>query len=408
MKISEELKWRGFVNQTTLADLSVLDDKKVTFYHGFDASADSLTIGNLASLMLDKLFIKHGHKAVLLAGGATSLIGDPGGKDIERPMQGQEIIESNVAAIKSQIQKLFKNDITVVNNLDWFKDMKVLDFLRDTGKHFSMTPLVQRDYIAKRIGEGGGGISYSEFSYTLLQGYDFWHLYKAMGVELQLSGSDQWGNSLSGVELIRRTEGKEVNVLTMPLVINQSTGKKFGKSEEGAVWMDPKRTDPVREFYQFWVNLDDEGVESYLKIFTELDKEDITSVMAGHNADKSKRTAQKRLAWEVTNLVHGKEIADHALSVAEGLSKPDLEVDVSDKITAKNGEPIVDVLVRAGLSSSKTEARQLVTDAGIYINDVPVSKDKLEETDFDNGPIRLRRGKKLNNSVIVFLEDKTK
>ena len=190
MKLSEELKWRGFVQNTTIADLKVLDEKKIAFYHGFDASADSQTVGNLAAMMLDKLFIKHGHKAVLLAGGATSLIGDPGGKDKERSLQDEKTVTNNVAKAQTQLEQIFAGQkFTLVNNLDWFKDMKLLDFLRDTGKHFSMTPLVQRDYIAKRMGEHGGGITYTEFSYTLLQGYDFLKLYKDHDVTLLLAGS---------------------------------------------------------------------------------------------------------------------------------------------------------------------------------------------------------------------------
>jgi tyrosyl-tRNA synthetase len=234
MKLSEELKWRGFVNQTTLSDLTALDDKKWVFYHGFDATAASQAIGNLAAMMLDRVFMRHGHKAILLAGGATSLIGDPGGKDKERVLQDEVTIAHNVAAAEQQMKRVFRGfDFTLVNNLDWTRDLTVLDFLRSTGKHFSMTPLVQRDYIAKRIGEGSAGISYAEFSYTLLQGMDYLHLFDEYGATLQLGGADQWGNCLSGVELIRKARGQEAHVITLPLVINEATGKKFGKSEEG-------------------------------------------------------------------------------------------------------------------------------------------------------------------------------
>ncbi|MGZ6005254.1 MAG: tyrosine--tRNA ligase, partial [Candidatus Saccharimonadales bacterium] len=215
MTLSEELIWRGFVNQTTLPDIKKLDGKKWTFYHGFDASADSQTIGNLAGMMLDKLFMRHGCKAYILAGGATSLIGDPGGKDVERPLQDETTIAHNIDKAKEQISRIFKGeDFTLVNNLDWIKNLSLIEFLRDIGKHFSMTPLVQRDYIATRMGEKGGGISYTEFSYTLLQGYDFLHLHQKYKVDLQLSGSDQWGNCLSGVELVRKVTGDEVHALT--------------------------------------------------------------------------------------------------------------------------------------------------------------------------------------------------
>ncbi|MEK7153917.1 MAG: tyrosine--tRNA ligase, partial [Patescibacteria group bacterium] len=254
MTLSEELEWRGFVNQSTFADLKELDTKKWAFYHGFDASAPSQAVGNLAAMMFDKVFMRHGHKAVILAGGATSLIGDPGGKDSERPMQTEQTISFNVHKAEEQLNRIFSgHDFKLVNNLDWTKDLKVIDFLRNIGKHFSMTPLVQRDYIAKRIGEDGAGISYSEFSYTLLQGMDYLHLYDEFGVTLQLGGSDQWGNCLSGVELVRKARGAEAHVITLPLIMNKATGKKFGKSEEGAVWLDPERTSPT-QFYQFWIN----------------------------------------------------------------------------------------------------------------------------------------------------------
>ncbi|MCA9337646.1 tyrosine--tRNA ligase, partial [Candidatus Saccharibacteria bacterium] len=315
MTLFEELNWRGFINQTTLADPKQLDDTKWTFYHGYDASADSLTVGNLAALMMDKVFVRRGHKAIILAGGATSMIGDPGGKDTERPLQPEDKIEDNVAAVRKQIEKLFGGEVTMVNNLEWFGRMNVLEFLRDVGKHFSMTPLVQRDYIARRIGEGGAGISYTEFSYTLLQGYDYLHLHDTYKVNMQLAGSDQWGNSISGVDLVRRVTGDEVHILTCPLIINEATGKKFGKSEEGAVWLDPARTS-VYKFYQFWLNADDEGVETYLKIFTELDKPAIDKVMSEFKSDKSARHAQKVLAYEVTKLVHGKDNAETAKKVS--------------------------------------------------------------------------------------------
>src|SRR5665213_2245394 len=245
MTLSEELAWRGFINQTTYDDLSVLDNQKVTFYHGFDASADSQTIGNLAGMMLDRLFMKHGHSGVILAGGATSLIGDPGGKDAERPLQDEKTIADNIEKAKQQLGRVLGGyEFKMVNNLDWTRDLKVIEFLRDIGKYFSMTPLIQRDYIARRLGEGGEGISYAEFSYTILQGMDYLHLYDNEHVSLQLGGSDQWGNILSGVELVRRARGAEVNALTVPLIINKATGKKFGKTEEGAIWLDASKTSP--------------------------------------------------------------------------------------------------------------------------------------------------------------------
>lgn len=413
MTLSEELAWRGFVQQTTFKNLSELDEKPLTFYHGFDASAESQTVGNLAAMMLDKVFIRHGFKAILLAGGATSLIGDPGGKDKERPLQDESVIADNVKKAETQIQRIFGGcEFTLVNNLDWTKDMRLLDFLRDVGKHFSMTPLVQRDYIAQRIGEGGAGISYTEFSYTLLQGMDYLHLYDKYGVTLQLGGSDQWGNCLSGVELIRKTRGAETHVITLPLIINKATGKKFGKSEDGAVWLDENKTSPFK-FYQFWINADDEGVEDYLKIYTELDKTTIDDVMKRHRDNPEERIAQKSLAFEVTKIVHGENKANSVVNVsavlfggqayntlgASDFSELSQELPVIDvKI---NETSLVDVLLMGGLATSKTEARRFLDDNAVYINgsQIPLNKNVLEEGDMLHGYAVIRRGK--NASVLA-------
>lgn len=406
MTLSEELRWRGFVNQTTLSDLAVLDTKKWTFYHGYDASADSQTVGNLAAMMLDRLFMKHGHKAIILAGGATSLIGDPGGKDSERPLQDEEIVTHNVSKAEEQLRRILSGyDFKMVNNLDWTKDLKVIDFLRDIGKHFSMTPLVQRDYIAKRIGEGGGGISYTEFSYTLLQGYDFLHLHQQFGVDLQLAGSDQWGNGLSGVELVRRISGDEVHVFTLPLIINKVTGKKFGKSEEGAIWLDSAKTSAYK-FYQFWLNVDDESAEDYLKIFTELDKESLDKVMQEFQADKGNRMAQKTLAYEVTKIVHGQQRAESVKRVTEvlfgsrnyeELTTEDYEA-LSQEIPTLQVDPgteLVNILTQTGLAGSNSEAHRFLQEKAVYLNgkQIDETKQSIQGEDYLNGHIVLRRGK---------------
>lgn len=405
MTLSEELAWRGFINQTTIKDLKMLDKQKMTFYHGFDASADSQTVGNLASMMFDKVFMRHGYKAVLLAGGATSLIGDPGGKDKERPMQDEATIAHNVKCAEEQLKRVHHGQtFTLVNNLDWFKNMPVIEFLRDIGKHFSMTPLVQRDYIAKRIGEEGVGISYTEFSYTLLQGYDFLYLYRKHGVTLQLSGADQWGNSLSGVDLVRRVEGKEVHVMTAPLVINKATGKKFGKSEEGAVWLDADKTS-VYQFYQFWLNVDDEGVENYLKIYTELDKSEIDTVMTEFKKDKAGRLAQRTLAREVTAIVHGKDRAESAERVTAvlfgkadftDLNASDIELLKDELVTVQAQEGVAATVVKAGLASSNSEANRFIAAGAITVNGEKVTP---EQTGFPKGASLLKRGK--NSFAIV-------
>lgn len=411
MSLSEELTWRGFVKQTTLKDLSALDkDQKITFYHGFDASAPSQTIGNLAAMMADKVFMRHGHNAIILAGGATSLIGDPGGKDSERELQSVETIAENIRRAQLQFKNIYRgHDFTLVNNLDWTKDMTVIEYLRDIGKHYSMTPLVQRDFIATRMNEGGSGITYAEFSYTILQGMDYLHLFDKYDCRLQLGGSDQWGNCLSGVDLVRRTRGEEVDVITLPLVINSQTGKKFGKSEEGAVWLDPEMTSPFK-FYQFWLNIDDLGVEGYLKVYTELSRPEIEDVLEQFNQDKSGRLAQKTLASEVTKIVHGQEVTEQVIKLTDILFKEDysqltaadfelLKKDIAS-ISAQNKQ-LVDLLVDGKLASSKTEARRFVTGGAIYINGQKVSADTegIAAEQFLNGHAIVRRGK--NNMLIV-------
>lgn len=408
MTLSEELQWRGFVNQSTISDLAVLAKEKRTFYIGFDASADSQTVGNLAAMMFAKCFMRHGYDPIILAGGATSLIGDPGGKDAERPLQDEATIGHNVAQAEKQLKKIFAGQkFRMVNNLDWTKHMSVIEFLRDVGKHFSMTPLVQRDYIARRLGEGGAGISYAEFSYTVLQGLDYLHLYDEYGCTLQLGGSDQWGNCLSGVELIRRARGTETDAMTINLVVNKATGKKFGKTEEGAVWLDPAKTSPYK-FYQFWLNADDEGADSYLKIFTELDKGMVDKIMSDFNQDRAARLAQKTLAYETTKLVHGEEAAQSVQRITEVLfadgsieaMRPhDVDQLKSELPTARHsdGELVADALVSTRLASSGSEARRLIEQGGIYINNERVTTEQtLSQSDRKAaGSALLRRGKNL-------------
>ncbi|MDB5169237.1 MAG: tyrS [Candidatus Saccharibacteria bacterium] len=412
MTLSEELAWRGFINQTTYKDTAVIDQAAPKFYMGFDASADSQTVGNLAAMMFVKTFLRHGAEGVLLAGGSTSLIGDPGGKDAERPLQDESVIAQNVAKAGEQLKAVLRgHDFELVNNLDWTRGLTVIPFLRDIGKHFSMTPLVQRDYIAKRIGEGGAGISYTEFSYTILQGLDYLHLFDNKGVTLQLGGSDQWGNCLSGVELIRRARGQEVNVMTLNLIINKATGKKFGKTESGAVWLDPAKTSPT-QFYQFWINSDDEGVEEYLKVFTELDKGAVDAVMAEHRANPAARIAQTRLAQEVTSLVHGEPaevIAAQVTDVLTGKKTIDavddptllaLRDEIPSATTSESGS-VVDALVSTNLASSNTEARRLIDGNAISINGVKVDREQFEPADFQNGRLLLKRGKAFKDSALI-------
>jgi tyrosyl-tRNA synthetase len=413
MTLAEELVWRGLVKDRTFDDINWLNTPR-TFYLGSDASSDSLQIGNLAIYMLARLLAAHGWKAVMLVGGATSLIGDPGGKDEERQLKSKEEVEANIAAVAKQVQRVFAGyEFEPVNNYDWFKDIGYLEFLRDVGKHYSMTELVQRDFIATRMGEGGGGISYAEFSYSLIQGYDFWWLFKNKGVELQIGGSDQWGNMLSGAPLIRKKEGKEVHALSMPLVINKATGKKFGKSEAGAVWLDPAKTTPT-QFYQFWINCDDDGIEDYLKIYTIVSKDEIEQLTVQHRENPRERIAQTRLAQEITRLVHGED----ELTVAETVTKvllgktPVSDLDESGlptlrkeipSVHATPGTEIAEVLAQTGLAASKSEARRLLNGNAIAINGQKVNREQLEAGDFQNGRLLIRKGKAFKDSALVEL-----
>lgn len=415
MKLSDDLAWRGLIKDKTFAYNSWLDTPR-TFYHGIDASADSMTIGNLAAMFLARRLIDGGWKAVLLAGGATSLIGDPGGKTEERELKSREEVQKNVEAVKGQINKLFSGkEFALVDNYDWFKDVRYLDFLREVGKSFSMTELMQREFVVERMGKGGSGVSYAEFSYSLVQGYDYLQLYKTHKTELQIGGSDQWGNMLSGVALIRKKEGKEVHALSMPLVVNKATGAKFGKSEEGAVWLDPAKTTPT-QFYQFWINVDDGDVEDYLKIFTLLPKERIEQVIKTHQDNPDMRVAQKLLAEEVTKLVHGEaETAtakEHASILTSGSLSPSANVSPSAShsddyifVRLPSGVNLIEALVKTDLAGSNTEARRLIEAGGIYLNNDSVQKDiTLNKDDYDGGKVFLRRGKKFQNTKLIELD----
>ena len=383
MKLSEELKWRGFVNQTTFKDLSELDKKQITFYWGVDPSADSMTVGNFAAAMMVRHFINAGHRAVLLVGGATGMIGDPDGKAEERELKSLEQVQHNKDGIAKQYKQVFAGkDFDIVDNYDWFKGINYLSFLRDIGKHFSMTQLLQRDFIQSRIGKGGKGISYAEFSYSLIQGYDFLHLNRTKGVTLQLCGADQWGNSISGVELIRKLEGKEAHIYSCPLVINKSTGVKFGKSEAGAVWLDPAKTS-IFDFYQFWLNVDDAGVEDYMKIFTLLTREEVEVTMREFKKEPAKRAAQKKLAYEVTAIVHGEAEAKKAQEATQKLFSGEAS-DLTPTVSMTTGEhDTIEVLVKAGLAASNSEARRLLEQGGVKLNQQKVDTQKITVTSGD-------------------------
>ncbi|MBP6880801.1 tyrosine--tRNA ligase [Candidatus Saccharibacteria bacterium] len=375
MTLSEELQFRGFVNQTTFKNISELDQQKRTFYFGVDPSAPSATIGNLASMMMARVFIAHGYTPILLVGGATGLIGDPKETE-ERGEKSLDEVERNKELIKEQYSQVFGGlDVEVVDNYEWFSQMNYLDFLRIVGKRMSMSQLVDREFVKNRIGESGSGLSYAEFSYSLIQGYDFLHLYREKNVTLQLCGADQWGNSLTGVELIRKIENKEAHVWSCPLVVNKTTGLKFGKSEEGAVWLDSKLTSPYA-FYQFWLNVDDAGVEDYLKIYTLIDEEALKNLMATFEATRHERLAQKYLAYEVTTIVHGQEAAESIKRISEVLFS-EREVDdltdedfsaLSNELPTSSQSGLIEFLVDTDIAKSKGEARRLIEQNSVSVN----------------------------------------
>lgn len=403
MKLSEELKWRGFVNQTTYNDISVLDGEPISFYFGVDPSADSMTIGNLAAAMMVRRFIDHGHKAHLLVGGATGMIGDPDGKLNERNLKTLDEIANNKTAIAKQYQTVFAGkEFTLVDNYDWFKDIKYLDFLRNVGKYVSVSSMLGREFVQSRLGEGGSGISYAEFSYSLIQGYDFVHLFREYGVTLQLCGADQWGNSITGVDLIRRIEGQEANVYSTPLIINKSTGVKFGKSEDGAVWLDQNKTS-VYKFYQFWLNADDAGVIDYLKIYTLLDKEEIDKLEFEVQQNPGGRMAQKALATAVTTIVHGFERTESVQRVTDvlfggadfnSLTDADLDILAREIPVAEIGSSIIEILTKTELSTSNSESRRLIISGAISVNGEKTSDDRIIES-----VSLIKKGK--NNFVLV-------
>lgn len=400
MKLSEELKWRGFWNQTTFQDSKVLDGEKRTIYLGADPSADSLHIGHLSVYMMVRRFLDHGHKVVLLIGGGTGMIGDMRDTE-ERQLLSPEIVAKNTEALKSQVSKLFAGqDFEVVNNADWLSKIELIPFLRDIGKNFNMAELISRDFFKSRI-NNGSGLSFAEFTYTLLQGYDFWYLYKNNGVSLQIGGSDQWGNLLSGVNLIRKKEGAEVFAMTAPLLINRSTGRKFGKSEGGALWLDPSKTSPFK-MYQFLLNSDDQSVFEYLKILTTLSKEEIETIEKNHQENQHLRIAQKALAKNVVEIVHGEEVAKNVISATEvlfggkafeNLTKSEIEVLKYEIPVTSKDKTVSEILIETNFAKSKGEAKRLIS-----ANSISFNSNKLQEDIQITEKGLLRKGK---NSFIL-------
>lgn len=405
-KLSETLRERGFIYQFSSPTLEeITDGPKRTVYLGVDPTAESIHVGNLAAFMLLRHFADHKHRVILLLGGGTGMIGDPK-PDVERPLLSPEVISHRVEKLRFQASTILGGiDVDVVDNGEWLGSLGLIDFLRDTGKFFTVNGLVKKDAIAARM-QGEEGISFTEFSYPLLQAYDFWHLFRERGCDVQIGGSDQWGNIVAGVDLIRRKDNGNAFALTIPIIVDKASGKKFGKSEGNAVWLDPEMTSPFA-FYQFWFNTSDESCEDYLKLFTVLPLRDIADAMKMHRAQAGERAGQRLLAHSVTQLVHGEAAAGSAQRISEVLfgdtSLGDLTADDVRMLTkeapscnVQEGESIVDVLVRAGLSTSKREARQLLSDRAIQLNSETI--DGPERTaaadDFENGLALLKKGRR--------------
>ena len=400
MKLFEELKWRGLIKDIAGDDIEdKLNNEKITFYWGTDPTADSLHLGHYSSLLTAKRLSNAGHHPILLVGGGTGMIGDPR-PTTERAMISKEEVTHNFECLKEQVEKIF--GFEVVNNNDWYKDINTIDFLRDYGKYFNINYMLDKDIIRRRLETG---ITYTEFSYMILQSLDFKYLHEHKGVDLQCAGSDQWGNITAGIDLIRKSTGDEVYGFTMPLVTD-SQGKKFGKSEGNALWLDKNKTSSYK-LYQFFVNVEDSMVIEYLKIYTFLSKEEIEEYEKKNNEHPELREAHKALAREIITFLHGKEEYERAEKLAQSLfnnkfndlTKQDI-IDLFDEQDIKEIESnigITDMVVNLGAASSKREAREFISSGAISINGEKVTDTNLVITDdmfIDNTYIIIKRGKK--------------
>ncbi len=426
MNIYEELQWRGLIADCTATEELVkrLNERPITLYCGFDPSADSLHVGNLVPLLALRRFQLAGHRSIALAGGATGSIGDPSGKTQERQLLSNEKIAHNIACVKKQLARFLDfdsktNPALLLDNADWIAPIRFLDFLRDIGKLFSVNMMVAKESIRARMEDRENGISYTEFSYMLLQAYDFYHLCKEHDCELQIGGSDQWGNITAGIDLCRKKLNRVTYGLTLSLITN-ADGTKFGKTVAGAIWLDPNKTS-VYKFYQFWVNTDDRDVIRYLRYFTFLPKEEIDEIEKIHNENPGARQAHRALAKAVTELIHGESATTETIKASQvlfggdvnGISRETFNEIVGEVPSVKiakdrlslPGVPLVELLVHAGLCSSKGQARKDIDGGGIYINNVRETTNQRLVTVNDSlfGEfLLLRKGKK--NYVIVSFE----
>ena len=425
----EELRWRGMLAQIMPGTEEQLKKEMTTAYLGTDPTADSLHIGHLCGIMMLRHLQRCGHKPIILVGGATGMIGDPSGKSQERNLLDDQTLYHNQECIKAQVARFLDfdtdapNRAEMVNNYDWMKDFTFLDFAREVGKHITVNYMMAKDSVQQRLnGTARDGLSFTEFTYQLLQGYDFLYLYQHKGCKLQLGGNDQWGNMTTGTELIRRTLGNEAETfaLTCPL-ITKADGKKFGKTESGNIWLDPKRTSPYK-FYQFWLNVSDDDAERYIKIFTSLDRQTIEALVEEHRQDPGRRTLQRRLAEEVTVMVHSREALDAAIeassilfgkSTKDSLLKLDEQtlLDIFEGVPQHDidrsqlGQPAVELLTQAApVFASKGEMRKMVQGGGVSINkekltefDRPITADDL----IDGKYLLVQRGKKNYTLITV-------
>ena len=418
----EELRWRGFIEAVTCEDINeYLAQGRRTIYVGFDASADSLHLGNLIPVMALAHAQRQGHRPLILVGVGTGLIGDPSGKAAERTLLTVDAAEQNAVAIRSQLSRFFDlssdDKALLLNNADWLGPLHLIEFLRDTGKHFSVNEMIKRDSVRMRLEERDQGISYTEFSYMLLQAYDFLHLYRNYGCSIQMGGRDQWGNILSGMELIRRVLGQRAEGITFPL-LTTSTGKKFGKTEEGAVWLDARRTSPY-QMYQYWLQTADADADRYLKLFTFLDGDRIGQLEHEVKTAPEKREAQRVLAAECTAIVHGRDVvaaveaasrilfsASDEIPAEQTVAMLANEVPVTEMARGElsQGIGLVDLLVRTRLGESKAAARKLLEGGGVYLNNRRESDVKKMVSADDlawPGALLLRAGKKNYHLVLI-------
>jgi len=423
--VISELSWRGLINQTT-DDANLprfLLEKPRTVYAGFDPTADSLHVGHLMALMILRRFQKAGHRPIAVVGGATGMIGDPSGKSEERKLLSVESLQANIAGMEPQLRRFLDFDCgpqsaVLVNNYDWMGKFGYLEFLRDVGKHFPVNVMLAKDSVRNRLDRSEAGMSYTEFSYMLLQAYDFVHLNEHFDCEVQVGGSDQWGNITAGIDLARRLRGVQLYGCTCPL-LTRSDGAKMGKSESGAVWLTPYKTQP-RDFYNYWINLDDADAGRCLRFFTDLRKEEIDSLMIEHQRNPEKRIAQRKLAADLTDLVHGipdrKKIEEGARVIYASF-KSDIRIlseAVCEVVQPKelsrtrldgNGLSVVDAFVESGLCKTKSEARRIITQGGGYVNQTRVEdiSRQLTAADLlDNSIIILQSGKK-NHAPLRFV-----